>query len=154
MCFRSKIHVPELSDFDASRYLGQWYEIARLDHIFERGMQRVVAHYSLLPDGRIDVLNRGYLPSKNRWKEAKAIAIQTAVNNFLKVYFVPLFGGRYRVAYIDSDYSIAVVSGGSLRYLWLLSRTPHPSSEQIDTLLNEARKLGYDTSRLIYPEQE
>ena len=93
MCFRSKIHVPELPDFDASRYLGQWYEIARLDHIFERGMQRVVAHYSLRPDGKINVLNRGYLPDKNRWKEAKAIAHPTSVKNFLKVYFIPLIGG-------------------------------------------------------------
>ena len=58
------------------------------------------------------------------------------------------------MAYVDSDYSIAVVSGGNLRYLWLLARNPHPSTEQIDIMLNEARKLGYDTSRLIYPEQE
>lgn len=117
-------------------------------------MQRVVAHYSLRPDGKIDVLNRGYLPSQNRWKEAKAIARQTSAKNHLKVYFIPLIGGRYQVAYVDPDYSIAVVSGGNLRYLWLLSRTPHPSTEQIDTLLNEARKLGYDTSLLTYPEQE
>ena len=153
-CGRSKVKVPELPDFNASRYLGQWYEIARLDHPFERNMQRVVADYSLRHDGKIQVINRGYRPDKNRWKEAKAVAIQTSVKNFLKVYFIPFIGGSYRIAYVDPDYSIAVVSGGNLRYLWLLARTAHPSAEQIDTMLAEARKLGYDTHKLIYPEQE
>ena len=151
---RHKIEVPELPGFNAPKYMGCWYEIARLDHPFEKGLQRVTACYSLRYNGKISVLNRGYSPTKSKWQEAKAVAVQTGVKNFLKVYFVPLFGGKYRVAYVDDAYSLAVVSGGNLRYLWLLARTPHPTPEQVGKMLEEARKLGYDTSKLTYPEQE
>ncbi len=151
---RHKVDIPALPDFNAARYMGSWYEIARLNHPFEKGLERVSACYTLRPDGKITVVNRGFAPDPGRWKEAKAIAVQTPVKNFLKVYFVPLFGGRYRVAYVDDDYTLAVVSGGNLRYLWLMARSAHPTPVQIESMLDVARRLGYDTSKLIYPAQE
>lgn len=151
---RQKVNVPELPDFDAARYMGRWYEIARLNHPFEKGLERVNTRYTLRTDGKIDVVNRGFSPNKNRWQEAKAVAVQTPIKNFLKVYFIPFIGGNYRVAYVNDDYSLAVVSGGTLRYLWLMARSVHPTPDQIETLLDVARRLGYDTSKLIYPSQE
>ena len=125
-CNRRKVSVEPMENFDVNRYLGRWHEIARLDHRFERGLERITATYTLRPDGKVGVVNRGYDPAKKRWSDAKAYAVQTRVKNYLKVYFFPLVPGRYRIAYLDDDYSLAVVSGGSLRYLW------HPATACAD----------------------
>lgn len=119
---------------------------------FRAGLERITATYTLRPDGKVGVVNRGYDLAKKRWSDAKAYAVQTRVKNYLKVYFFPLVPGRYRIAYLDDDYSLAVVSGGSLRYLWLLSRTPEVTPQQRARMLGVARGLGYDTSKLIWPE--
>ena len=153
-CNRRKVSVEPMENFDVNRYLGRWHEIARLDHRFERGLERITATYTLRPDGKVGVVNRGYDPAKKRWSDAKAYAVQTRVKNYLKVYFFPLVPGRYRIAYLDDDYSLAVVSGGSLRYLWLLSRTPEVTPQQRARMLGVARGLGYDTSKLIWPEPD
>lgn len=118
------------------------HEIARLDHRFERGLERITATYTLRPDGKVGVVNRGYDLAKKRWSDAKAYAVQTRVKNYLKVYFFPLVPGRYRIAYLDDDYSLAVVSGGSLRYLWLLSRTPEVTPQQRARMLGVAAGWG------------
>lgn len=131
-----------MENFDVNRYLGRWHEIARLDHRFERGLERITATYTLRPDGKVGVVNRGYDLAKKRWSDAKAYAVQTRVKNYLKVYFFPLVPGRYRIAYLDDDYSLAVVSGGSLRYLWLLSRTPEVTPQQRARMLGRSPRAG------------
>ena len=153
-CNCKRVEVPVIEGFDTNRYLGTWYEIARLDHRFERGLEQTTANYGLKSNGRIGVTNRGFSPAKGEWHEAGAEAVATKVKNYFKVYFVPIFYGKYRVAYIDPDYTVAVVSGGSTRYLWFLSRTPSISPEQHRTMLEVAHRMGYDTSKLIYPKQK
>ena len=86
-CNRRKVSVEPMENFDVNRYLGRWHEIARLDHRFERGLERITATYTLRPDGKVGVVNRGYDPAKKRWSDAKAYAVQTRVKNYLKVYF-------------------------------------------------------------------
>lgn len=83
-------------------------------------------------------------------KEARARAVAGDAPNHLKVYFVPLVYGRYEVAFLDENYTRAVVSGGSLNYLWLLARSPQLKDDELQPMLHCAEKLGYDTSRLIY----
>lgn len=147
------VEIPELPNFDMSKYLGKWYEIARLDHSFERGLEQVNAEYSLGKSGKILVVNKGYSPKKNAWQEAQAHAEGTSVKSHFKVYFVPLIGGQYQVAYINDDYTQAVVSGGTKDYLWFLSRTPVISEADKEKLCAIATKLGYNVSPLIYTKQ-
>ncbi len=149
--------VQPVDDFDLNRYLGKWYEIARLDHSFERGLDRVNAEYSLRDDGGIKVVNRGFLTKENRWKEVegKAYFVQAEDKGHLKVSFFGPFYGSYIVFELDKDkYKYAFVSGYDKSYLWLLSRTPTVSDELISRFVDRARELGFDTDELIFVKQE
>ena len=143
------IHVPPMPDFDLNRYTGHWYEIARLDHFFERGLARVTANYTRREDGKILVINRGYDPVQKCWKENQATAIQQKPSNYFRVYFIPLIGGAYRILGLDKDYKWAVISGGRSDYLWFLSRMPSVSFETWDTMVEIARNSGYNIAELI-----
>ncbi len=149
--------VTAVQGFDVNRYLGTWYEIARLDHIFERGLSNVSATYSLNDDGSLKVINRGYDAQQKRWKEAEGRALFVAGSEVgqLKVSFFGPFYGGYNVVSIDeADYAYALVCGNSLSYLWILAREPQlPAAVTVD-LVQQARTLGFDTDALIYVEQE
>ena len=119
--------VHPVDDFDINNYLGKWYEIARLDHSFERGLDKVTAQYSLRDDGGVRVINRGYSAKNAEWKEAegKAFFVGSTDRGHLKVSFFGPFYGSYVVFELDREnYQYAFVSGPDLSYLWLLSRTP------------------------------
>lgn len=145
----SAVTVPSMPDFDITRYAGHWYEIARLDHFFERGLDQVTADYTIRSDGKVLVVNRGYSPVTGHWKEARALAVQQYPVNYLKVYFVPFIGGNYRILGLDENYAWAVVSGGRTNYLWFLSRTPCVTGNEWNTMIGIAREAGYKTSYLI-----
>lgn len=152
-CRCKRVKAPVLKDFDLSRYLGTWYEIARLHPPFEKGLSHVTARYMPLPKGKVLVVNRGFRARTGQWKMAKAKAVRRKAPNWLKVYFVPMFGGDYKVAYVDRDYTIAVVSGGNLKYLWFLARRPRVTHEERERMLAVAQTMGYDTSKLCYTPQ-
>ncbi len=149
-CTSDKMAIATIPDFDLEKYMGKWYEIARIDTKFQRGMINVTAEYTLRPDGKVEVLNRGYSTTKNKAKMAEAIGYTTKVPNHLKVSFFPLIKGDYWVAYIDDNYSVAVVSGGKDDYLWFLARENIIPNSTLKTMIEVAQSLGYDTSRLIY----
>lgn len=138
--------------FDKDRYLGKWYEIARLDHRFERGLEQVTANYSVRDDGRIDVLNRGFDTAKGEWREArgKAKFAGDPGTAMLEVSFFGPFYGGYNVLDLDPDYQIALVAGPTREYLWILARRPDPPREEIDRVVKRAGELGFDTASLIY----
>jgi apolipoprotein D and lipocalin family protein len=149
--------VTPVQGFDADRYLGKWYEIARLDHSFEEGLDRVTAQYALREDGGITVINRGFLTSDNEWQEAqgKAFFVNRSDEGYLKVSFFGPFYGSYIVFELDKEnYQYAFVSGPDTSYLWLLARTPTVDPALIERFVAEASRLGFDTSKLIYPAQE
>ena len=125
--------VSPVRDFSVKRYLGTWYEIARLDHPFERGLTNVTATYSLRRDGGVRVVNRGWSSKQNRWKKAvgRAYFVDTKTRGHFKVTFFWPFYGSYVIFDLDPNYSIAYVSGDTTRYLWLLSRTPTLSAEAV-----------------------
>ena len=148
--------VPEgaevVDDFELDRYLGTWYEIARLDHRFERGMSNVTATYSLRDDGGVDVLNRGYKENKSEWDEARGKAVFNGPTDEgrLKVsFFGPFYGGYNIVALDKANYQYAMVVGPDTDYLWILSRTPTMDKGIFDKLVRDAALIGVDTSQLI-----
>lgn len=150
-------NVQPVSDFELNRYLGKWYEIARLDHSFERGLNQVTAEYSLKDDGGVMVINRGFSPSKNEWKEAegKAYFVNGDSEGYLKVSFFGPFYGSYVVFELDHEnYQYAFISGPDTGYLWLLAKTPTVAPEVIEKFVAMSKARGFDTENLIYVEQK
>lgn len=146
-------NVKPVDNFKLEKYLGQWYEIARLDHSFERGLSRVTANYSLRDDGGVRVLNRGYSEAERRWKEAegKAFFVNRPDQGYLKVSFLGPFYGSYVVFELDhEDYQYALVCGPKKSYLWILARSPAIQQALRDTLIAKAAALGFDTRKLIF----
>ncbi|WP_163339870.1 lipocalin family protein [Desulfopila sp. IMCC35008] len=148
--------VTPVSGFELERYLGKWYEIARLDHSFERGLERVTAEYSLGGNGKVKVVNRGFAMSTNEWKEAigKAYLVREADEGYLKVSFFGPFYSSYVIFGMDHEkYQYAFISGPSESYLWLLSRTPSVDKGVLDLFIKSAERAGFDTDKLIYVPQ-
>ena len=155
-CLGMPEKVQPVNDFDAEKYLGQWYEIARLDHSFERGLENVTAEYSMREDGGVNVVNRGYSPEDQEWNEAsgKAYFVNSPDQGYLKVSFFGPFYGSYVVFELDEEnYQYAFVSGPDLSYLWLLSRTPVVADEILTNFVKTAESLGFETKNLIMVDQ-
>lgn len=150
-CSGTPAGVTPVQNFEAQRYLGQWYEIARLDHSFERDMQSVTANYSMNKDGSIKVLNRGFNTKDKEWSEAKGKAkfVNAQDVGHLKVSFFGPFYGSYIVAELADDYSYSLVTGPNTDYLWILSRTPTLDEAIYSSLIQKAERLGFDTQGLI-----
>jgi len=145
--------VKPVDNFKVEKYLGKWYEIARLEHSFERGLTRVTANYSLREDGGLRVINRGYLAKENKWKEAvgKAYFVKGSDQGYLKVSFFGPFYGAYIVFELDHEnYQYSLVCGPDKSYLWLLARGPEIRKDIKDILIAKAKSLRFDTSKLIY----
>lgn len=142
--------------FEIDRYLGKWYEIARLDHRFERGLSNVTAQYSMRDDGGVLVINRGFKTTKGEWDEAegKAYFVDDPTVGMLKVSFFGPFYGAYNVIALDQkDYQWSLVAGPDTGYLWILSREPQLDKDIFDELVGLAQSLGFDTDELIIVDQ-
>jgi len=145
-----------VTPFEISRYQGRWYEIARLDHSFERGLSDVTANYRVQTDGSVEVINRGYNSKRNDWDQVTGRALFTGETNraSLKVsFFGPFYGGYYVVALDKQNYSWALVSGPSRDYFWILARDKQVPAETRGQLLAQAKALGIDIQKLIWVEQ-
>ena len=150
-------NVKPVQDFELDRYLGKWYEVARLDHSFERGLEQVTANYSMRKDGGVSVVNRGFSNKKNKWKEAqgKAFFVNDEGEGYLKVSFFGPFYGTYAIFNLDKEnYDYAFVSGPDTSYLWLLSRTPNLEQKIIDKFLVQSKQLGFNVDNLIFVDQK
>jgi len=150
-------NVKPVDNFELDKYLGKWYEIARLDHSFERGLTRISADYSLREDGGVRVLNRGYSAKDNSWKEVegKAYFVKGPDQGYLKVSFFGPFYGSYIVFGLDhANYQYSLVCGPDKSYLWILARGPKIEEDIKDMLIAKAAALGFDTSKLIFVDHQ
>ncbi len=149
--------VQVVERFDIQRYQGTWYEVARLDHSFERGLTSVSATYTPRDDGGIAVHNRGYDPKSGRWKEVegRAYFVEEPTKGHLKVTFFWPFYGAYNVIALDREaYSCAMVCGPSKSYLWILAREKTLPAPVLDGLISEALRFGFQTDGLIFVTQD
>jgi apolipoprotein D and lipocalin family protein len=152
--------IPEnatvVDNFEAKRFLGTWYEIARLDHRFERGLENISATYTPRDDGGINLINKGWSSRKQEWKEAdsKAYFVENPSVGKLKVSSLgPLHGG-YNIIDLDKkNYAYTVVAGADKSYLWILSRTKHLPKPVLNQLINHVKQKGFTTEKLIYVNQ-
>ncbi|HKJ30117.1 MAG: lipocalin family protein [Desulfuromonadales bacterium] len=156
-CTTAPQGILPVDNFDLDRYLGTWYEIARLDHRFERGLSQVSASYSKRSDGGVDVINRGFSSQANKWKEAKGRAYfigEPDVARLKVTFFWPFYGG-YNVIELDQEnYNYALICGPNKKYLWLLARTKTLDAGIKESLIAKAKTLGFNTSELILVKQE
>lgn len=149
------MNTTTVSNLDVNRFMGSWYEIARYEHSFEKGMTHVKANYSLLPDGTIRVLNSGMKNGKKKEIEGKARKKKDSNSNSkLEVSFFLWFYSDYFVFELDDNYQYAVIGSSSDKYLWILSRTPQLPQSTINDLLIKIKKRGYDTSKLYFVPQK
>ncbi|MFP6833823.1 MAG: lipocalin family protein [Porticoccaceae bacterium] len=144
--------IEPVDNFELNRYLGKWYEIARLDHSFERGLEAVSAEYSLRDDGGIRVINSGRNTDTqaNQEAEGRAYFVEQPNLGYLKVSFFGPFFGSYVIFELDENNQYAFIAGNTTNYLWLLARTPEVSQELVNQFINRATQLGFDTSQLIF----
>lgn len=153
----NKIDNSTVKEIDLNRYMGRWYEIARFDHFFERGLVGCIAEYSFRDDGLIKVVNTGYKRSfDGKFKESvgKARVKDSGIPGQLEVAFFLNYYGDYYVLELAPDYSYVLVGSSSDDFLWILSRTPKMKKEDLDFLLMRAQQRGYDISKLIMVEQK
>ena len=150
--------IQPVQNFDINKYLGVWYEIARLDNSFQESMQNVTATYSLRKDGGINVLNKGYKTDEKRWSQAQGVAYFMDEKNkqeaYLKVSFFRPFYASYVVFELDKDYTYAYVGGNTKEYLWLLARTKTVSKKIKNDFIEKTKAKGYNTEKLIWSNHD
>lgn len=156
-----KLGIPDgmsaITPFDAKRFAGTWYEIARLDHGFEKGMNHVTAEYSLRDDGGLKVVNKAFNTKTGQWEasEAKAYFIDSPDVGRLKVSFFGPFYGSYNIIDLDqTNYSWAMVTGPSTRFFWILSRERTLDNETMKRLVQKAIGMGFKLEKLVYVDQK
>lgn len=145
--------IPEtliVQNFDANKYLGTWYEIARIDNTFEKNLINVKAKYSVMDNGKIKIINSGYNTKKEKNKSIEGVAyiIKDGVGQ-LKVSFFRPFYAYYNIILLDDNYEYAVVAGGNYEYLWILSRNQEIPEELYNKLINKITQMGFDTAKII-----
>lgn len=147
--------VKPVADFQADKYLGKWYEIARIENRFEKNLINVTADYSRREDGGIKVLNRGYNTKKGKWDEAKGKAFfvgEPDVGHLKVSFFGPIYG-PYVVFELDENYQYSFVTNHNKKYLWLLSRTPEIADDVRQKFEERLAEMNFDTEKLIWVEQ-
>lgn len=155
---KSCVSIPKrakaVTPFDLDRYLGKWYEIARMDYRFERNLSKVTATYAKKDEQYTWVINRGYDEKAKKWKQSigRAAAVEPGTGRLKVSFFGPFFAG-YNVIAIDPGYQYALIAGNNLDYLWLLSRDKTMPDKIVHRYLNIAEHIGYDTGKLIWTKQ-
>ena len=149
--------VKAIDGFEINRYFGTWYEVARLDHHFERGLTKISATYTLRTDGGVKVINKGWNQADGKWEQAegKAYFVEQPGNGRLKAsFFGPFYGGYNIIALDKKDYAYLMVAGTDRSYFWILSRTPQLPKETLEALIENAKQLGFATDKLIFVNQD
>lgn len=150
-CLSQKVDNTPVRTFNQGKYLGVWFEIARFDHSFERGVDFATAWYSMMDNGMVKVVNSGVKNGKDKQSVGKAKFTKTP--GLLRVSFFGPFYSDYRVLMVSSDYQYALVGSKSPDYLWILSRTPKVPGDILSGILSEARARGYDLNKLLWIQQ-
>jgi lipocalin len=138
-------------EFNLKQYLGDWFEIARINNYFEPNMTNVTARYTLINKDEIEVINKGYI--NGQLFQIKGIAKTTSTPTLLKVSFFKNMFSDYQILFVDEEYQYALVGGKSPNYLWILSRTKELDNIIIDKLINIAKENKYNIDKIGITEQ-
>jgi apolipoprotein D and lipocalin family protein len=151
-CLGAPRGVDPITNFDAGRYMGDWFAIMRIENSFERGLSNVSATYSIRPDGLVGVLNRGVDREKCRLRTIEGYATfqgEPNVASLSVTFFWPFAGGYHVIALDHEHYRWAMVAGPTRGFLWILAREPRLSDEVITALIQRARELRFPVDELV-----
>ena len=150
-CSRNKIDSDLIiKNFDLNRYLGKWYEVARYDNWFEKNLIDVTAEYSLLENGKVKIVNKGYDVKNKKYKDVSGVGYLPIKDvGHLRISFFRPFYSDYNIIFLDKEYEYAVVTGGNYKYLWLLSRSPTISEKLYQELLVKVESVGFDAEKIM-----
>ncbi len=143
-CRANPIDNTTVSEFDINRYMGKWYEVARIDNRYQRNLTAVTAEYRLDGDNRIAIINRGYNSSNGEWREIEARGETTSTVGRLKVSFFLFVTSEYNVMDLGDDYEWALVGSKSSKFLWIISRTPSLPNDTLNHIISIAQRRGYN----------
>lgn len=148
-------NISPVTGFEIERYLGKWFEVARADNRFEKGLIKTTADYTLNGDGTVNVLNSGIDEISGRYKRASgtAVFVRNQYEGALKVSFFGPFYGGYNIVDLDEDYRWAIIVGSSAKYFWVLSRTPEVPAELRERAYKVAAEAGVITSDIKWVQQ-
>ncbi len=150
-CARSTDHIASVEKFQPEKYMGKWYEYARLPHFFEKDLDSVYAIYQLKENGEISVLNVGY--KNGVMQSIEGTATWEKPHAELSVSFFWTVSSPYRVIQLDSDYTLAMVTSSTMNYFWILSRTVEVDPEKAQNYIQYAKSLGFEIEKLQYPQK-
>ncbi len=147
--------VTPVTNFELSRYLGKWFEVARVENRFEKGLIKTTAEYTLNGDDTVNVLNSGLVESTGRHKRASgtAVFVRGKDEGALKVSFFRPFYGGYNIVDLDEDYQWAIIVGSSPKYFWVLSRTTEVSEELSARAIKVASEVGIVPHNIKWVQQ-
>ena len=141
---------------DLSRYMGRWFEIAKIPNRFQRRCARdTTATYVLRTDGNVDVINRCVEEDGDEVVArglAKVVDMQTRAQlkvSFVRLLGVRLFWGKYWVIGLDPEYQWALVGEPKRKYGWILARNSLLTPEQWEEIRDLLRANGYDPGRFV-----
>ncbi len=143
-CNANPVDNTTVSEFDLDRYMGKWYEVARIDNRYQRNLTAVTAEYSLGKGDRITIVNRGYNPSNGEWREVEARGETTSTVGRLKVSFFLFVTSEYNIMDLGENYEWALVGTKSSNFLWIISRTPALPADTLNHIISLAEKRGYN----------
>ncbi|WP_193039030.1 lipocalin family protein [Pseudoalteromonas nigrifaciens] len=149
--------ITAVKNFDLQKYQGKWYEIARLNHSFEEGMEQVTANYTINDDGTVKVINKGYITKEQQWKNAQGLAKfvgDSDIGHFKVSFFGPFYGAYVIFELEQADYQYAFITSYNKDYLWFLSRTPQVGDELKEHFLKTVKDLGFATEQIIWVKQK
>lgn len=154
----ARTHLPTVSNVEIQNYLGKWYEISSFPQRFQKGCTATTAEYSLRADGDIKILNSCRLGNPHgelkeavgrAWVKDKVTNAKLKVQFFLKRFKLPLFSGKYWILDLDDNYESVLIGEPKRKYLWILGRDPFMNEERYNELVEKAKSLNFDTSKLV-----
>jgi apolipoprotein D and lipocalin family protein len=155
-----RVRVPKgitpVQGFEARHYMGDWFELARIEQYYEQGLVNTQARYAFASDGSVSVTNRGYDPARKRWRlaQGRAVFLGDTDRAALKVSFWGPFYAGYNVVALDPDYRWALVMGSTPSALWILSRSPELPAAVRRKLLGLAKGMGVDIQQILWVPQD
>lgn len=151
--------LPSPASFEASRYLGEWHEVARLPVFYQPDGTLAKATYGPgAKPGEVTVFNQSFGANGQPLKSIRGTATlekSPPPGRFTVKFpgipgFLAAFSGpNYHVMEVDKDYRTAVVGIPSRKALWILSREPRLPKGELDKLIALAKSAGFDTERLL-----
>ncbi|MNZ79556.1 Outer membrane lipoprotein Blc precursor [compost metagenome] len=148
--------IQVIQNFDAARYAGSWYVLARIDHPEEQGLVQTGVHYRSHSDGSLSMVQRGLDPASRQWSKRVSLAqpAGSPSQGALKISPLGPFSSAYNVVALDADYRWALVLGASADRAWVLSRTASLPAQASASLLQQARSAGVNIEQLLWVPQE